>query len=114
MAIRQRGAINLIVDTQVGMPFPNSPGERQIQRGPRDLGVVIGLGVSDLYATYAYCAAAGCEITCEPMDEAWGEQVSSSFLDPFGYEWEFSHPIAGAEAEAGTEAVRVSWFGGAD
>jgi uncharacterized glyoxalase superfamily protein PhnB len=113
LAILQRGAVTLIVDALVGMPFPDSPRERQIQRGPRGLGVVIGLGVSDLDATYAYCAAAGCEITCEPMDEAWGERVFSC-LDPFGYEWEFSHPIAGAEAEDGTEAVRASWFGGAD
>jgi uncharacterized glyoxalase superfamily protein PhnB len=102
LAILQRGAINLIVDALVGMPFQDSPRERQIQRGPRGLGVVIGLGVIDLDATYAYCTSSGCEITCEPMDEAWGERVFSC-LDPFGYEWEFSHPIAGAETEDGTD-----------
>jgi uncharacterized glyoxalase superfamily protein PhnB len=111
-AILQRGAVNLMVDALVGMPFPDSARERRVRRGPRGLGVVIGLGVDDLDATYAWCAAAGCEITCEPMDEAWGERVFAC-LDPFGYEWEFSHPIAGVEPAAGTAAVQASWFGGA-
>lgn len=111
LAILQRGEVNLVLDALVGMPFPDSERERQIQRGPRGLGVVIGLGVDDLEATYAYCSEAGCEITCEPMDEAWGERVFAC-LDPFGYEWEFSHPIAGMEPADATSAVRASWFGG--
>jgi uncharacterized glyoxalase superfamily protein PhnB len=110
IAILGRDDVNLIVDALVGPPFPDSERERHTQRGPRGLGVVIGLGVDDLDATYDYCAAAGCEITCEPMDEAWGERVFSC-LDPFGYEWEFSHPIAEISAEEGTAAVRASWFG---
>ena len=110
LAILQWGQVHLIVDALIGLPFPDSERERQIQRGPRGLGVVIGLGVDDLDATYAYCTAAGCAITCEPMDEAWGERVFAC-LDPFGYEWEFSQPIPGREVADGTAAVQASWFG---
>jgi uncharacterized glyoxalase superfamily protein PhnB len=110
-AILERGEVKLMVDALVGMPFPDSERERAIQAGPRGLGVVIGLAVDDLEATYAYCAASGCEITCEPMDEAWGDRVFAC-LDPFGYEWEFSRPIADMAAEEGLAAVRASWFGG--
>ena len=70
MAIRKWGDILLIADALVGMPFPDSQREREIQHGPRGLGVVIGLMVDDLDATYAYCIVEGCEITCEPMNEA--------------------------------------------
>ncbi len=33
-------------------------------------------------------------------------------VHPFGYEWEFSHPIPGMAAD-GTAAVQVRWFGSA-
>jgi uncharacterized glyoxalase superfamily protein PhnB len=112
MAIRKRGDVLRIADALVGMPFPDSERERRIQRGPRGLGVVIGLMVDDLDATYAYCTEAGCEITCEPMNEAWGVRVFVC-LDPFGYEWEFSQPIPGMELADGTAAVQASWFRGA-
>jgi uncharacterized glyoxalase superfamily protein PhnB len=109
-AILERRPVKLMVDALVGMPFPDSERERLVQRGPRGLGVAIGMAVDDLEATYAYCAEAGCEITCEPMDEAWGDRVFAC-LDPFGYEWEFSVPIADMPAEEGLAAVRASWFG---
>jgi uncharacterized glyoxalase superfamily protein PhnB len=110
LAILGQDGPELVVDALEGMPFPDSPRERQVRSGPRGLGVVVGLRVDDLDATYAYCAGNGCEITCEPMDEAWGERVFSC-LDPFGYEWEFSHPIADVDPEAATAAVEASWFG---
>jgi uncharacterized glyoxalase superfamily protein PhnB len=110
LAILKRGEANVIVDALVGLPFPDTQRERQIQRGPRGLGLVIGLEVDDLGATYAYCTETRCEITCEPMDEAWGERVFAC-LDPFGYEWEFSHPIAEMEAADATSAVQERWFG---
>jgi uncharacterized glyoxalase superfamily protein PhnB len=110
MSILARGSVNLIVDALVGMPFPDSERERAVQTGPRGLGVVIGLPVEDLDATYAYCVSAGCEITCEPMDEAWGERVFTC-LDPFGFEWEFAVPIPGGGPH-GTAAVHQEWFGG--
>jgi uncharacterized glyoxalase superfamily protein PhnB len=112
MAIRKWGDVLLIADALVGMPFPDSERERQIQRGPRGLGVVIGLMVDDIDATYAYCTEAGCEITCEPMNEACGVRVFVC-LDPFGYEWEFSQPIPGMEPADGTAAIQASWFGDA-
>jgi hypothetical protein len=34
-------------------------------------------------------------------------------IDPFGYEWEFSQPIAEMEPADGTAAVQESWFGSA-
>ena len=52
----------------------------------------------------------GCTITCEPMDEAWGERVFEC-LDPFGYQWEFSQPIDDGAPRDGLAAVRSSWFG---
>ena len=73
--------------------------------------MVIGLGVDDLDASYTSCTAAGCQITCAPMDQAWGERVFAC-LAPFGYGWEFSHPIPGMAAD-GTAAVQVRWFGSA-
>jgi uncharacterized glyoxalase superfamily protein PhnB len=110
LAILKRGDANVIVDALVGLPFPDTQRERQIQRGPRGLGLVIGLEVDDLGATYAYCTETGCEITCEPMDEPWGERLFTC-LDPFEYEWKFSVPIPGTEGVEGTEAARESWFG---
>jgi uncharacterized glyoxalase superfamily protein PhnB len=109
LAILQRGDANLVIDALVGLPFPETNRERQIQRGPRGLGLVIGLEVDDLEAIYTYCTEGGCEIT-EPMDEPWGERLFTC-LDPFGYEWKFSVPIAGTEAAEGTDAARESWFG---
>jgi catechol 2,3-dioxygenase-like lactoylglutathione lyase family enzyme len=85
MAMRKWADVLLIADALVGMPFPDSEREQRIQRGPLGLGVMIGLMVNDLNATYAYCTEAGCEITCEPMNEAWEVRVFVC-LDPLGYE----------------------------
>jgi uncharacterized glyoxalase superfamily protein PhnB len=113
LAILQRGEANLIVDALLGLPFPDSDRERATQSGPRGLGVVIGLEVDDLEAAYAYCVESGCAITCEPMDEAWGERLFT-FVDPSGYEWKLSVPIPDGSGIDGTEAARASWFGAAD
>jgi uncharacterized glyoxalase superfamily protein PhnB len=110
LAILRRGAVYLILDALEGPPFPDSERERRIRRGPRGLGVVAGIGVDDLDAAYAYCTGAGCEITCEPMDEAWGERVFGC-VDPFGYELEFFAPLPDGPPEDPTAAVRESWFG---
>jgi uncharacterized glyoxalase superfamily protein PhnB len=110
LAILEQGEVKLILDALIGMPFPDSERERQVQLGPRGLGVVIGLEVDDLDAMYAYCTEAGCEITCGPMDEAWGDRVFTC-LDPFGYEWELTHPTEQMSTAEGTAAVRASWFG---
>jgi uncharacterized glyoxalase superfamily protein PhnB len=110
MTILERNGVQLIIDALRGMPFRDTERERQTQAGPRGLGVAVGLSVDDLDATFAYCTEAGCEITCEPMEEAWGDRVFEC-IDPYGYQWEFSQPIEGASATHGLEAVRTSWFG---
>ena len=51
MTILQREGVMLLVDALVGMPFAPTEGEHQVQRGPRGLGVALGLGVDDLAAT---------------------------------------------------------------
>jgi uncharacterized glyoxalase superfamily protein PhnB len=112
LTILQRDGVMLIADALVGMPFPDSERERQIQAGPRGLGVAIGLGVDDLESTYDYCRAAGCTITSEPSDEAWGDRVFEC-IDPFGYVWEFSQPIPGAEPPDSFAAAHDAWFGNA-
>jgi uncharacterized glyoxalase superfamily protein PhnB len=109
MAIRKWGDVLVIADALIGMPFPDSERGRHIQRGPRGLGVVIGLMVDELDATYASYIEEGCEITCEPMNEAWGVRVFVR-LDPFGYEWEFSQPIPGMAPADWTASVQESWF----
>jgi catechol 2,3-dioxygenase-like lactoylglutathione lyase family enzyme len=109
MTILQREGVMLIADALVGMPFPDSERERQIQAGPRGLGVAIGLGVDDLDSAYQYCRAAGCEITSEPTDEPWGDRVFEC-VDPFGYVWEFSQPIPGEPPSDGFAATHDAWF----
>jgi catechol 2,3-dioxygenase-like lactoylglutathione lyase family enzyme len=74
LAILGQDGPELVVDALEGMPFPDSPRERQVRSGPRARRVF-------------------------------------SCLDPFGYEWEFSHPIADVDPEAATAAVEASWFG---
>jgi uncharacterized glyoxalase superfamily protein PhnB len=112
-AILRLAGSSLIVDAVEGMPFPDSDRERQVRAGPRGLGVVVGLVVENVDATHAYFVEQGCAITCEPMDEVWGDRVFSG-IDPFGYEWECSHPIADVSAGDGLAAVRESWFGATD
>ena len=110
MTILARGEVQLIVDALVGMPFPDTERERLTQGGPRGLGVAIGLGVDDLAASYDYCRSAGCTITSEPADEAWGDRVFEC-VDPFGYQWEFSQPLKDWDAASALDAAQESWFG---
>jgi uncharacterized glyoxalase superfamily protein PhnB len=109
MTMLQRDGAMLIVDALEGMPFPDSERERRTRIGPRGLGVVIGLGVDDLGATYAYCVEAGCQITAEPADAPWGDRVFGA-IDPFGYAWEVSQPTTKDVADP-LLATREEWFG---
>ncbi|HWM18175.1 MAG TPA: VOC family protein [Ilumatobacteraceae bacterium] len=108
--ILERNGVYLIVDALVGLPFPDSERERETQRGPRGLGVAIGLQVDDLDAMLDYCTAAGCEITSEPMDMPWGDRVFEC-IDPFGYVWEMYRPIDGEPPADGLAATSEAWFG---
>jgi catechol 2,3-dioxygenase-like lactoylglutathione lyase family enzyme len=108
--ILERNGVYLVVDALVGMPFPDTERERQTQRGPRGLGVAIGLLADDLEAMLAYCTSAGCEITSEPTDMPWGDRVFEC-VDPFGYVWEMYRPIDGAPPADGLTATSEAWFG---
>lgn len=110
MVMLQRDGVMLIVDALEGMPFADSARERHVKEGPRGLGVAIGLGVDDLDAVYDYCNAAGCTITAEPRVQPYGDRVFEC-IDPCGYVWEMSQPVADVSAEDATDAVREEWFG---
>lgn len=98
----------LLVDALVGMPFAPSEREHQVQRGPRGLGVALGLGVDDLAATYAYRRAQGCTITAEPVDAAYGDRVFEC-IDPFGYLWEMSQPVVSVPTEQALRHLGADW-----
>jgi uncharacterized glyoxalase superfamily protein PhnB len=109
MVMLQREGVMLIVDALEGMPFADSERELRVKKGPRGLGVAIGLGVDDLDAVYAYCREAGCAITSEPRVEAYGDRVFEC-VDPFGFVWEMSHPVEAVSVEDATNAARDEWF----
>ena len=108
--ILERNGVYLVVDALFGLPFPDSERERLTQRGPRGLGVAIGLLVDDLDAVLAYCTTAGCEVTSEPVDMPWGDRVFEC-IDPFGYVWEIYRPIDGEPPSDGLAATSEAWFG---
>ena len=109
LVILHKGEVNLIVDALVGLPFPDTARERRIRRGPRGLGVAIGLVVDDLDAVLGYCTDAGCEIVSEPEDTPWGDRVFSC-LDPFGYEWGISVPLEDVASENAFDETSGRWF----
>lgn len=108
MTILDRDGVLLLVDALVGMPFAATERERQVQEGPRGLGVAVGLGVDDLAATYAYCRAEGCTITAEPRDTPYGDRVFEC-IDPFGYLWEISQPVAAVPVQEGLQSLQREW-----
>ena len=111
MTILERDGALLIVDALEGIPFAESERERMTKAGPRGLGVAIGIGVADLGAAYAHCRASGCEITCEPEDQPWGDRVFEC-IDPFGYLLEVSQPVTDVAIDVARAAVREQWVGG--
>jgi len=108
MVILQRDGVLLLVDSLLGMPFAATERELHVQRGPRGLGVALGLGVDDLAATYAYCRAQGCTITAEPVEAAYGDRVFEC-IDPFGYLWEMSQPVASVPVEEALRYLTADW-----
>ena len=108
MTILQREGVLLLVDALVGMPFAATEREHQVQNGPRGLGVALGLSVDDLAATYAYCQAQGCTITADPADAPYGDRVFEC-IDPFGYLWEMSQPVAPVPTQEALRTLREDW-----
>jgi uncharacterized glyoxalase superfamily protein PhnB len=94
MTILRRDGLQLLVDALEGMPFPDSPRERQTKQGPRGLGVVIGIETDDVDAAARYCADTGCDVVAGPSDAPWGERYVE-FVDPYGYEWKFFRVLPG-------------------
>ena len=97
---------HLILDALVGLPFPETDRERMIKAGPRGLGCVIGLEVSDLDATFDYCTERGSEITGPMQVQPWGERTFTC-IDPFGYEWKFAIKTGSGSASD----AAIAWFG---
>lgn len=110
MIMLQREGAMLIVDALEGMPFTPSGREELVKTGPRGLGVAIGLGVDDLDAAYAWCIESSCNVTSEPRMEPYGDRVFEC-IDPHGYLWEISQPVADVSGEDAVDAVREDWFG---
>lgn len=110
MIMLQREGAMLIVDALDGMPFVATEREEHVKAGPRGLGVAIGLGVDDLDATYAWCVESSCDITAEPRVEPYGDRVFEC-VDPYGYLWEISQPVAAVDVDDAVNAVRDEWFG---
>lgn len=114
MAILSWGEVHLLLDALEGMPFAETERERRVREGPRGLGVAIGLTVDDLDASLDLCRRGGCEVTAEPADQPWGDRVFEC-LDPWGYLWEFSTPVAGpSDAASALHATATSWFPGSE
>jgi len=88
--------------------FPRTGRQARLRSGPRGLGVRIDLTVPDLAATYTACAAAGCRVTAEPVQEFWGDR-SFSCLDPFGYEWQFTQTAERMTFEQLSQAAKAAW-----
>jgi uncharacterized glyoxalase superfamily protein PhnB len=109
MAILRRGDLQLLVDALAGMPFADDDRERQIQAGPRGLGVIIGIEVDDVDVAAGYCEVSGCELTAGPLDAAWGERYAEC-VDPYGYAWKLYRPLPG-RSDDGLGATRDLWFG---
>jgi uncharacterized glyoxalase superfamily protein PhnB len=88
--------------------FPRTSRQRRVQAGLRGLGVRIDLTVPDLAATYAACAAAGCHITAEPVQELWGDR-NFRCLDPFGYEWQFTQTAGRTRLQQLAPLAKAAW-----
>ena len=109
MAILHYRGAHLLLDALVGMPFPDSDRERMTQAGPRGLGVAIGMTVDALSPVYEYCRRNGCEITAEPSVQPWGDRVFEC-IDPHGYVWELSMPVAEVAPEQALADTARTWF----
>jgi uncharacterized glyoxalase superfamily protein PhnB len=108
LCLLRYGTGSILLGTVDHPQFPRTSRQRAVETGPRGLGVRINLLVPDLAATYAACAAAGCRITAEPVQEFWGDRTFSC-VDPFGYEWQFTQPAATTALEQLVPGTKALW-----
>lgn len=94
------------VETEV--PMPETQRELEMKKGPRGLGLKIGLEVPDIEPIYRHFEKAGCKITCEPMEEFWCERLFTA-IDPFDYEWQFTQGSKAMITEEQVEAAKQEW-----
>ena len=95
------------------VPFADSERERQTQRGPRGLGVAIGLQVDIHTRGHPRCTARrqAARSPPQPMDMPWGDRLFEC-VDPFGYMWEMYRPLDGEQPADGLGGDgRGAWFG---
>ena len=59
----------------------------------RGVGVTLILQVENLAGVYSLVRRENLEVLAEPVNEYYADRVFF-FLDPFGYEWKISQPIA--------------------
>ncbi|WP_433043641.1 VOC family protein [Dactylosporangium sp. CS-033363] len=86
MVVLRRGPLQLLADSLDELPYADAAQEALVKRGPRGLGVVVGLEVDDVDAATGRARAAGCTLTHGPVEAAWGERYSE-LTDPYGYTW---------------------------
>ncbi|TWU52035.1 VOC family protein [Rubripirellula reticaptiva] len=60
----------------------------------RGLGITMILQVDNLASVYDFVRERKLKVLAEPADEYYGDRVFF-FLDPYGYEWKISQPVAG-------------------
>jgi len=92
VSILELGPSMLILGPVDDPHYYNHKRAEQIKKGPRGLGVVPLITVSDLAKVYEIVKKEGLEILLEPMDEYYGDRIFM-FLDPDGYEWKIHQPI---------------------
>lgn len=63
-----------------------------IERGPRGLGVILYVNLSDLETFYNAAKEAGVHLVYNPRDEPWGDRTFR-FVNPFGFDWCFAQRI---------------------
>lgn len=103
------GSSFLVFDAvKTPLPMPDTQRERAMRRGPRGLGVKIGLEVQAIEPIYQHFLAKDCLITCEPMEEFWCERLFTG-IDPFGYEWQFTQGSKSMSFEEQMEAAKQQW-----
>lgn len=109
MCILSYGSSVIEVGILEGLPNPDTERERNIKKGPRGLGVKIGLAVPDLDSIYEFFKERDCVITTEPMEEFWGDRLFTA-IDPFDFEWQITQTVKEMTPDEQKEAGKKAWF----